>query len=498
MPHSHDQLTELLRYNDAPIRLASKPSKDTLFKTREKTEFRCLLSGCVFVRTLSDVLSIIRSSDGRPLCTVCSNRFMHEAKCKFILEQLLKKTFIKARPKWLHKLEEAMPLELDGYCESAKLAFEYQGEQHFEPFGYITQDDVNEIKSRDALKIELCKSQKIVLLVIEPERRAGNLEEQIRTKLSKHRIDIKSHIINWPGFKIGTKSTAENRAEIHAARQGYKLWKPAPSTPNDGDFQFKCHIEDHKWFKAKKIFVERERPSCSECGHAKRVETMAEQKLQPIKVIRDMASLCLPPMHLLHWAGQDRKNKRLYKCTEKYCGYVSSYSDNEIKKGKGHNICMKCKPSAKPRVQKFEVLKKAFDFGGSCTNLPSTNITKKTFLTFKCFNEEHKEFQLSVKQLIDNNMWCSEPTCDERTKKKAKIQKSEIIQKIRDHYEGLDFKKSPKTGQDSPLDLICKKCNSPVKNRNGSDFTYKLLTKNKGLMCTICEVKLGTGWNSQL
>ncbi len=57
-------------------------------------------------------------------CPYCS-RFKTENKCRIILEDIFDKPFPKNR-KALN-----CRLELDGYCEELKLAFEYNGIQHY-------------------------------------------------------------------------------------------------------------------------------------------------------------------------------------------------------------------------------------------------------------------------------------------------------------------------------------------------------------------------------
>ena len=65
--------------------------------------------------------------------------------------------FFKCRPRWLEE-ETGRALELDGYSESLKLAFEYQGPRHF------TDDDVRE---RDVLKRQACLKHGVRLVEIE-------------------------------------------------------------------------------------------------------------------------------------------------------------------------------------------------------------------------------------------------------------------------------------------------------------------------------------------
>ena len=96
-------------------------------------------------------------------CPYCSRVIsLNEYKCKYIFENLTKEKF----PKTRKVLDNG--LELDGYCNKLKLAFEYQGEQHYEIIKLFHMDDkkLNKIKQHDRAKVDMCLEKQIKLIII--------------------------------------------------------------------------------------------------------------------------------------------------------------------------------------------------------------------------------------------------------------------------------------------------------------------------------------------
>ena len=94
-------------------------------------------------------------------CNSCPHIF--ERTCRYIFEELLHKKFPPRKPKFLEGLQ------LDGYNEELHLAFEYNGNQHFQivpffhPQGQINLD--SQIQ-RDWKKRALCYKEGIILITI--------------------------------------------------------------------------------------------------------------------------------------------------------------------------------------------------------------------------------------------------------------------------------------------------------------------------------------------
>jgi hypothetical protein len=107
-------------------------------------------------------LSIIKGS----WCPICSSG-LGERICRAFFEQTFKRSFPKVKPPWLLN-QKGNRMELDGYCQSLKLAFEHQGLQHYSEASLFVSDK-NSLKKRmhdDELKMELCKENGVLLICI--------------------------------------------------------------------------------------------------------------------------------------------------------------------------------------------------------------------------------------------------------------------------------------------------------------------------------------------
>jgi hypothetical protein len=94
-------------------------------------------------------------------CPKC--KFKSESACRDIFEELFQTPFIKRR------LECMEYLELDGFCEKYRIAFEYNGLQHEQYIEHFHRNGIQDFfrqQERDRVKNELCKKNDIVLINI--------------------------------------------------------------------------------------------------------------------------------------------------------------------------------------------------------------------------------------------------------------------------------------------------------------------------------------------
>jgi len=114
-----------------------------------------------------------------------------ETECRRVLEKIFKQRFIKSRPKFLNNPVTGgrYNLELDGYCELLKLAFEYNGRQHYEYTSYFhkNKEDFLNQKYRDVIKKSMCKDNGVNLIEVPYTVKIEDIEYYIIGKLEEMR-----------------------------------------------------------------------------------------------------------------------------------------------------------------------------------------------------------------------------------------------------------------------------------------------------------------------
>jgi len=122
---------------------------------------------------------IINSKSWCPNCCPMHN-LKREPLCRQILEKITGKSFKKVKCKWIMS-KKGYPLELDGYCEELKIAFEHQGPQHFKKT--MLNCDLLSMMERDEIKRAKCKEAGVLLIEIPYTVPIKKLESFILEKL---------------------------------------------------------------------------------------------------------------------------------------------------------------------------------------------------------------------------------------------------------------------------------------------------------------------------
>ena len=125
-------------------------------------------------------------------CPKCNKEIREskgEKRCREVFEKLTNKKFPTKRPLFLKNPDTGYPLELDGYCEELKLAFEYDGEQHYKSIDcFGGKDKWIKIQELDNLKDDLCKIADVNLIRIPYTVKQNNIEEYIKNELKNENI----------------------------------------------------------------------------------------------------------------------------------------------------------------------------------------------------------------------------------------------------------------------------------------------------------------------
>jgi hypothetical protein len=114
----------------------------------------------------------------------------HETRCRIIMENLFKASFISVRPDFLKYDKTGKNLELDVFNSDLMIALEYDGIHHrkFTEFFHKSEQDFIEQQERDKFKEEKCKELGIVLIRVPDTVKYEDLEDYIKEELDKRGI----------------------------------------------------------------------------------------------------------------------------------------------------------------------------------------------------------------------------------------------------------------------------------------------------------------------
>ncbi len=202
--------------------------------------------------------------------------FLSEEKCKFILESITGESFDKNRT----LLGEQ--LELDGYCEKLKMAFEYQGYQHFEKTYYHHDSSPLQNRKRlDAKKKTLCNQKNILLLDIPYHINVSDsaLLNYISNELKRHNVKLITEQIDWDNF-VSEASIIKMLSKLAHKKGGRLISKSYRGCRSK--LEFECQ-EHHRWFTTPgNIKLGSWCPNCN-------AQAIAQRNKHPISNIHNLA-----------------------------------------------------------------------------------------------------------------------------------------------------------------------------------------------------------------
>ncbi len=206
-------------------------------------------------------------------CPQCSKYYQSEHKVRNLLNYLLNTEFHSSRPSWNINPKTNKPLELDGYSEKLKLAFEYQGEHHYEVgIHNNTLEDLEYIQFKDKIKIENCLKEGVELLIIDHKNKATDEEiiNYVLDLLKEKKIQIKDNTtltVLKDKFSQQTNHHKKylEKAKNHAFSKGGECLSNE-YVNSEGKLIWKCSNINHPTWEADYNYVVNKNRWCSHCS----------------------------------------------------------------------------------------------------------------------------------------------------------------------------------------------------------------------------------------
>lgn len=265
----------------------------------------------------SSIPSSIRVQTG---CKACKQQGQgyRETICRFIFEELTGKKFPKTRAILGQKFE------LDGYCKELAIAFEYQGEQHYNSTCYWnTLSSFEDQKRRDRTKIKLCRKAEVMLVEVPytvAETRE-QIETFIRTKLKDLSIPTVKSRVNWSKFCCISHTFDD--LKVFASQKGFTCQSQV-YLGSWAKLEWKCR-QGHIWFAAPaNIRTGWGCPHCSGCAR-KTIEDM--HKLAETRGFKFLSETYTNVMMKYKW-----------ECSK---GHIWEAAANDIQQGRGCRACFR-------------------------------------------------------------------------------------------------------------------------------------------------------------
>lgn len=149
-------------------------------------------------------------------CPKCRGNVGEELVRAAMIECFPNKTFERIRPEWLNKLE------LDGYDPDLKLAFEYQGIQHFKYVPHFHREDgqFESQLARDVYKRECCIRMGIKLLEIPYMIKLDHVRAAVRKMVSDLGFAIADAIMSDDEFYNSCRANSHyNETRLNLAKK---------------------------------------------------------------------------------------------------------------------------------------------------------------------------------------------------------------------------------------------------------------------------------------
>lgn len=474
-----------------------------------KLEITCM-HGHVFEKTKYQV----NNGEWCPECF--KNIYLNEEKCKYILEELTGKPFVKTR--------KVLPnhLELDMYNEELKVALEYQGAQHYEysSFFYQTREDFQKRLEVDEFKRRTCKEMGIYLIEVPYTKKFDDEKvEFILNLLKENHVPIVKEDVYWNLFyesnfrmnairelarerkgKCLATSYIDNATPVMWECEYGHQWEASPNSIQSGSWCRECgtnssrekrrtSLEEIQEMARKRngIFLEGNYENASakvewqcENGHTFIQSISAVQQgswctkctgtsNHTIAVLQEKAEqlngICLSTEY------HGNRGKHLFQCEN---GHVWLATANKALSGSWCHICGGNKPIGIIRIHEF-----AKRMGGVCRSDAYKNNTTK--MDFTC--EHGHEFQRTLAELKKRRSWC--PQCHEKltdahaewlsASVQTEKEKAEVFQAYKEMYKEKKRKPKKKTETALKREVFLEDLKKLKENHSGKGYSLEFM-----------------------
>lgn len=248
--------------------------------TKQNLLWRCA-DGHEFSRSLSSIINY------RSFCPECTKRAgLREQYIRVLFSHMFAVPFERRRdlPWLINKRGNAM--ELDGYNSDLFLAFEHNGQQHYELDGYfvIHPDQLKSRLADDAEKVRLCKENGISLIVIPFYISLKGIQAYVLRDLAK----IKIVPPNTTNFEPGVLATSilERLRQCAASLGGHLLSDRYQGGAEK--LRWQCKNPEHPPFETTPSSIINNGSWCRRCAG----EKQSESYRVPMEKVQEWARVC--------------------------------------------------------------------------------------------------------------------------------------------------------------------------------------------------------------
>lgn len=202
-------------------------------------------------------------------CPICSKGSKSEEIARTVFETLFGKEFKKVRPKWLRYPKTSRLLELDGYNDELKIAFEYQGAQHRNwQIGNEGKSGLNDRIERDKWKRKRVAEEGITLVELWDTTAYEDFGAEINKQLSEAgrdfpEIDFKREVdFNSAFIRDNRLEELRQRARTRNISLLSEKWISVHSK-----YQFKCNVCGNVWDREAAGYLYERIAGCEKCGY---------------------------------------------------------------------------------------------------------------------------------------------------------------------------------------------------------------------------------------